>query len=82
MSYKAGDLTIVTANTIRKEFELDADEDPAEYAGMDSRADYKRWPFPFVRLPHSCDAWVIGGPEEMRAMIVDLQAALALMESL
>lgn len=29
-----------------------------------------------VYLPHSCDSWVIGGPEEIRALIADLQAAL------
>lgn len=27
-------------------------------------------------LPHSCDAWVIGGPEQIKAMIEDLQAIL------
>lgn len=30
-----------------------------------------------VYLPHSCDEWVIGGPEQIRALIVDLEAALA-----
>ena len=28
-------------------------------------------------LPHSCDSWVIGGPNEVRQMIDDLQAILA-----
>jgi hypothetical protein len=27
-------------------------------------------------LPHSCNEWVIGGPDEIRAMIADLQAIL------
>lgn len=27
-------------------------------------------------LPHSCDAWVIGGPEQIKAMIEDLQEIL------
>lgn len=27
-------------------------------------------------LPHHCDAWVIGGPDEVRALIADLTAAL------
>lgn len=31
-------------------------------------------------LPHSCDEWVIGGPEEIRQMIADLQEALATLE--
>lgn len=31
-------------------------------------------------LPHSCDHWVIGGANEVRAMIADLQIALAALE--
>lgn len=27
-------------------------------------------------LPHSCDAWVIGGSKEIKALIADLQVAL------
>jgi hypothetical protein len=27
-------------------------------------------------LPHSCDAWVIGGPDQIRALIADLESAL------
>lgn len=27
-------------------------------------------------LPHQCDRWVIGGPDEIRAMIAELQALL------
>ena len=34
-------------------------------------------PHPVAFLPHSCDAWVIGGPEQVRALIADLQAWLA-----
>lgn len=29
-----------------------------------------------VSLPHSCDAWEIGGETAVRALIADLQAAL------
>jgi len=32
---------------------------------------------PFVRLPHSCDSWVIGSIEQVDEMIEDLQAARA-----
>lgn len=32
-------------------------------------------------LPHSCDEWEIGGPEQIRALISDLQRALAVLES-
>ena len=38
-----------------------------------------RWFPPCAYLPHSCDEWVIGGPDEVRVMIDDLQAALAVM---
>lgn len=31
---------------------------------------------PCVYLPHSCDEWIIGGPEQIKAMIQDLQDAL------
>ena len=27
-------------------------------------------------LPHSCDEWVIGGPEEIKMLIEDLQEVL------
>ena len=33
-----------------------------------------------ARLPHSCDFWVIGGPDEIRALITDLGTALRAME--
>lgn len=31
-------------------------------------------------LPHSCDEWVIGGPEQIRMLIMDLQEALKKLE--
>lgn len=30
-----------------------------------------------VYLPHSCNEWVVGGPEGIRALVFDLVAALA-----
>ena len=33
-----------------------------------------------IELPHSCDQWVIGGVEEAKAMIEDLQAAIKKLE--
>jgi hypothetical protein len=36
---------------------------------------------PCAYLPHSCDQWVIGGPEQIRLMIADLQEILKVMES-
>ena len=35
---------------------------------------------PCVMLGHSCGEWVIGGREQVKALIADLQAALAEME--
>jgi hypothetical protein len=32
--------------------------------------------FPCAYLPHPQDAWVIGGPEEIRALMADLHEAL------
>ena len=31
-------------------------------------------------LPHSCDEWVIGGPDECRQLMADLMRALAKLE--
>lgn len=39
-------------------------------------------PFPTAFLPHSCDEWIIGGKEEIRCLIADLQAALETFERL
>ena len=38
----------------------------------------RRFP-PCAYLPHKCDEWVIGGPEEVKALIEDLSAALVQM---
>ena len=29
-----------------------------------------------IQLPHSCDEWIIGGIEEARQMIIDLEEAI------
>ena len=47
----------------------------------DSRAGYENL-FGGVYLPHSCEEWVIGGPEEIRILIRDLENALAQIVSL
>jgi len=43
---------------------------------MDSAGKVLDVQHPAAFLPHSCDAWVIGGPEQVRALIADLQAWL------
>ncbi len=35
---------------------------------------------PTAYLPHSCDNWVIGGPEQVKALIEDLTEMLKRME--
>jgi len=42
----------------------------------DSNGDGYDWRDPHVALEHSCDAWIIGGPEQIKALIADLSAAL------
>lgn len=32
---------------------------------------------PCVALRHSCGSWVIGGPDQIRALIADLEVALS-----
>lgn len=63
MSYRRGDVRI---------------EDPAGYGGeySDARSDV-RHERPIAVLPHSCDSWVIGGVEEIDALIEDLASARA-----
>ena len=36
---------------------------------------------PVAFLPHSCDAWIIGRPDDVRQLIKELEAALELMEA-
>lgn len=45
----------------------------------DSRA-YERVASPYVKLPHSCDSWVIGGEPQIRALLDDLHTALLSIE--
>lgn len=45
----------------------------------DSRDD--RQEYPGVYLPHSCDEWVVGGAENIKQMIIDLQEALKELEA-
>lgn len=46
------------------------------YEPQDPRNGYKGVKGPALYLPHSCDEWVIGGEEEIKALIGDLNAAL------
>ena len=49
---------------------------------VDNRYDGDADKYPYInddviRLPHSCDWWIIGGELEARVMINDLEAAIA-----
>ena len=66
--YKPGELEVRTAPNYEGEEVYDSDS---------------QWPwtsYPVVMLGHRCDLWVIGGPEQVRAMIADLNNSLRLME--
>ncbi len=90
MSYESGMVEVVPESLAARWRELDsvAEDESRPQAERDAAADAldslelehelpmflgKR---PVVYLPHSCNQWVIGGEEEVRAMIADLQAAL------
>lgn len=72
MAYKSGELQLVGSAP-----ELDEFGDRREV--MDSRGDYENLRNG-VYLPHSCDEWVIGGPEQIRALMADLATALELLQ--
>lgn len=77
MSYRKGDLQ-VAQRCPQADEDGYCDHDDDHRVPMDSRNDYER-PKVAAYLPHSCDEWVIGGPEQVRAMIADLQEALKVM---
>lgn len=64
--YQKGDLRIRSKNIVD------------DYRNItDSRVDgYPDVPAGHVYLPHSCDEWVIGGREQIEALMSDLEAAL------
>jgi hypothetical protein len=62
--YKKGELEI---------FDCDDDVYDSRYeSGMEGLD----CPYGYVQLPHSCNKWIIGGPEQIKIMIADLQDAL------
>lgn len=76
MSYEHGDLQLWLPG------EKGSYEQPSTDARRDDGYDESGAPKPpCAYLPHSCDQWVIGGPEEVREMIADLQAALERMRA-
>lgn len=50
-------------------------EDPNDkYESM--HVSHHEIPYGSAYLPHSCDQWIIGGPEEVKLLIEDLQEIL------
>lgn len=77
MSYKPGQVTIYDPSICPNKDEYgwcDCKTDFHEVGPYDILRDYPDQKAVF--LPHSCDQWIIGGKDEIKAMIADLQAAL------
>ena len=84
--YKTGDLQVLDPECPSTDEDGYCDEtwspkNSHNHMVVDSRVDYKHWRNA-VYLPHSCDEWVIGGEEEVKAMIQDLQETLRKLENL
>lgn len=79
--YRHGDLKVILVECPRcKAYECEEHFGDGMKCEPDQRGDDGgEQVAPQVSLPHSCEAWVIGGPEQAMALIADLQAALASM---
>lgn len=80
--YRKSDLQLVTppCEQYKSEGYCSADPEHVHNKVTDVRGDYEERGLNTVFLPHSCNEWVIGGADEVRAMIEDLQAVLAYIE--
>lgn len=77
--YKAGDLQIVTLPCADTDEYGDCFVDGHIHTGYDSRPS-EECALPWTCLPHSCDEWIIGGPEQIKLLIADLCFVLKRME--
>lgn len=84
--YKKGDLKLVdlpceTFNIDEDDYiSCDKDYEHVHYV-VDSRQDgYVKIQHPCVYLPHSCEEWVIGGPDQIEQLISDLKEALEIIQ--
>lgn len=75
--YRKGELRMCVVDEVYSD-----EPDPWEGKVYDARRgdDDDYLSAPAVELPHSCNAWVIGGPQQVRELIEDLQTMLATME--
>lgn len=73
--YKAGDINISPNCPKAEDGDCNLGFESDHYHPYDANGDYVPL-FGGVYLNHSCDSWVIGGPEQIRLLIKDLQNAL------
>jgi hypothetical protein len=76
--YNKGDLKITDLPCAQMDDDGDCDDVHCHKAA-DARGG-SPIPHPCAFLPHSCQEWAIGGPEQIRAMIEDLTEALKAIE--
>lgn len=76
MAYERGDLYRVGRPSLEG---YSGEDEDGNYAPSDARGGYERLSMG-VYLPHSCGSWVIGGVEQIRLLIKDLQDALVWLE--
>lgn len=79
MAYQRGDITLVTKESLEEMYGPPSDP-PEAWEGVVADARHDAQPPPVVTLPHSCDAWVVGGVENVKTMIDDLQTVLSEMQ--
>lgn len=78
--YKTGDLQIITSPCEDADEYGDCFIDEHIHTVYDSRPSEEECIPPCVCLPHSCDEWIIGGPEQIKLLIADLCFVLKRME--
>lgn len=76
--YNKGDLLLVTPPCASWDDDADCCDDyNHSHFVRDSAGSYReKLGAGTVYLPHSCDEWVIGGPDNIRDLIADLEAAM------
>lgn len=72
MAYASGELLVVTGKQPKDEYPYDEWEGVHDSRGLVDNLKYIKTG---AYLPHSCDYWVIGGIEEINALMADLLQA-------
>ncbi len=76
--YRKGELTLITpqCDGVIDEYGRCDNVSHDHRSNLDCREEYTSVGIGTAYLPHSCQEWVIGGKEEMKTLIEDLQEAL------